>query len=88
MALLTFMDGGIKNGTIQKNLIQILLIVNLVISTCTAIGVGYIAYKQSASSNFLEMRSRGNGQTFPGNGQSQPNQDQSSQINDKGEIEI
>ncbi|GAB0171355.1 hypothetical protein LSPCS325_47920 [Lysinibacillus sp. CTST325] len=68
----------------KKNLIKILLIVNLVISTCTAIGVGYIAYKQSISPNFSEMRSRGNGQMFPGNGQfqpgqSQPDQDQSGQ---------
>lgn len=68
----------------RQNLIKILLIVNLVISTCAAIGVGYVAYKQSTSPNFSEMGTRGDGQMFPGNGQFQPgqfqpDQDQSSQ---------
>lgn len=63
----------------KQNLIKILLIVNLVISTCAAIGVGYVVYKQSTSPNFLEMGPRGNGQMFPGNGQFQPGQDQSNQ---------
>lgn len=63
----------------KQNLIKILLIVNLVISTCTAIGVGYVAYKQNSSPNFSEMRPSGDGQRFPGNGQFQPGQDQSDQ---------
>ncbi|WP_391203098.1 hypothetical protein [Psychrobacillus sp. L4] len=63
----------------KQNLIKILLIVNLVISTCAAIGVGYVAYKQSTSPNFSEMRSRGDGQMFPGNGQFQPGQFQPGQ---------
>ncbi|MBA9029358.1 MULTISPECIES: hypothetical protein [Bacillaceae] len=63
----------------KQNLIKILLIVNLVISTCAAIGVGYLVYKQSQSPNFSEMGPRGNGQMFPGNGQFQQDQDQSNQ---------
>lgn len=63
----------------KQNLIKILLIVNLVISTCAAIGVGYIAYKQNTSPDFSEMGPRENGQMFPGNGQFQPGQDQSGQ---------
>lgn len=63
----------------KQNLIKILLIVNLAISTCAAIGVGYIAYKQSARPDFSEMGSRGQGQMFPSIGQFQPGQDQSSQ---------
>jgi len=63
----------------KQNLIKILLIVNLVISTCAAIGVGYLVYKQSTSPNFSEMGPRGNGQMFPGNGQFQPGQGQSGQ---------
>ena len=59
----------------KQNLIKILLIVNLVISTCAAIGVGYIAYKQNTSPDFSEMGPRENGQMFPGNGQFQPGQD-------------
>lgn len=81
---LTFIDGGMKMEQSKQNLIKILLILNLVIGTCTAIGVGYMAYKQSTSPNISEMRSRGDGQMFPGNGQfqpgqSQPDQDQSDQ---------
>ncbi|HGH7180234.1 hypothetical protein DXB51_09700 [Bacillus cereus] len=66
----------------KQKLIQILLIVNLGISTCAAIGVGYVAYKQSKSPDFSEMGSRGQGKMFPGNGNSQfqPNQEQSGQI--------
>lgn len=68
----------------KQNLIKILLIVNLVISTCAAIGVAYVVYKQSTSPNLSEMRQRGDDQMFPGNGQFQPgqfqpDQDQSSQ---------
>ncbi|MEH7115035.1 hypothetical protein V7124_22140 [Neobacillus niacini] len=63
----------------KQDLIKILLIVNLVISTCAAIGVGYIVYKQSKSPDFSEMGPRGNGQMFPGNGQFQPSQGQSGQ---------
>ncbi|MBS4209528.1 hypothetical protein [Bacillus sp. FJAT-50079] len=63
----------------KQNLIKILLIVNLVISACTAIGVGYVAYKQSASPNFSEMGPRGDGQMFPGNGEFQPGQFQPGQ---------
>ncbi|HWL26824.1 MAG TPA: hypothetical protein VNR38_24255 [Ureibacillus sp.] len=63
----------------KQNLIKILLIVNLVVSTCTAVGVGYVVYKQSTSPDFSEMGPRGNGQTSPGNGQFQPDQDQSGQ---------
>lgn len=63
----------------KQNLIKILLIVNLVISACTAIGVGYVVYKQGTSPDFSEMGPRGNGQTFPGNGQFQPGQDQPDQ---------
>lgn len=63
----------------KQNLMKILLIVNLVISTCTAIGVGYLVYKQSTSPDFSEMGPRGNGQMFPGNGQFQPGQGQSGQ---------
>ncbi|MFF2755621.1 hypothetical protein ACFVR1_18065 [Psychrobacillus sp. NPDC058041] len=61
----------------KQNLIKILLIVNLVISTCAAIGVGYLTYKQSTTPDFSEMRSRGGG--FPGNGQFQPGQFQPGQ---------
>lgn len=63
----------------KQNLIKIFLIVNLVISTCSAIGVGYLVYKQSTSPVFSEMGPRGNGQMFPGNGQFQPGQGQSGQ---------
>ncbi|WP_318617743.1 hypothetical protein [Sporosarcina sp. YIM B06819] len=63
----------------KQNLIKILLIVNLVISTCAAIGVGYIAYKQNTSPNFSEMEPRGDGRMFPGNGQFQPGQFQPGQ---------
>lgn len=63
----------------KQNLIKILLIINLVVSGCTAIGVGYVAYKQSSSPNFSEMGPRGNNQGFGGNGQIQPSQDQSGQ---------
>ncbi|MBS4220975.1 hypothetical protein KHA96_22020 [Bacillus sp. FJAT-49711] len=63
----------------KQNLIKILLIVNMAISACIAIGVGYIAYKQSTSPNFSEMRPRVDGQMFPGNDQFQPGQDQSDQ---------
>lgn len=63
----------------KQNLIKILLIVNLVVTTCTAVGVGYVVYKQSTSPDFSEMGPRGNGQTFPGNGQFPPGQDQSDQ---------
>ncbi|WP_045518305.1 hypothetical protein [Neobacillus niacini] len=63
----------------KQSLIKILLIVNLAISTCAAIGVGYVAYKQSTSPNLSEMGPRGNGQMFPGNGQFQPGQNQSGQ---------
>ncbi|TDL61318.1 hypothetical protein QNH48_01580 [Neobacillus sp. YX16] len=63
----------------KQNLIKILLIVNLVISTCAAIGVGYLVYKQSTILDFSEMGPRGNGQMFPGNGQFQPGRDQSGQ---------
>ncbi|UDW08148.1 hypothetical protein FHP23_009235 [Bacillus cereus] len=65
----------------KQKLIQILLIVNLGISTCAAMGVGYVAYKQSKSPDFSEMGSRGRDKMFPGNGngQSQPGQEQSGQ---------
>lgn len=68
----------------KQNLIKILLIVNLVISTFAAIGVGYVAYKQNTRPIFSGMRPRGDGQMFPGNGefqpgQFQPGQDQSGQ---------
>ncbi|OOR10606.1 hypothetical protein BW897_21530 [Bacillus cereus] len=63
----------------KQKLIQILLIVNLGISTCAAIGVGYVAYKQSKSPDFSEMGSRGRDKMFPGNGQFQPGQEQSGQ---------
>ena len=63
----------------KQSLIKILLIVNLAISTCTAIGVGYVAYKQSTSPNFSEMRQGGGGQMAPGNYQFQRGQDQSGQ---------
>ena len=49
----------------KQNLIKILLIVNLVISTCAAIGVGYIAYKQSTSPDFSEMGPRGQRSDVP-----------------------
>ena len=39
---------------------------NLVISTCGAIGVGYVVYKQSIRPGFSEMGSRGDGQISPG----------------------
>ncbi|MED3540739.1 hypothetical protein ABEX53_01335 [Bacillus toyonensis] len=65
----------------KQKLIQILLIVNLGISTCAAIGVGYVAYKQSKNPDFSEMDSRGRDEMFRGNGngQFQPNQEQSGQ---------
>lgn len=63
----------------KQNLIKILLIVNLATSTCAAIGVGYVAYKQSTSPDFSEMRPGGGGQMAPGNNQFQPGQDQSGQ---------
>ncbi|HDR7797843.1 hypothetical protein CU072_00670 [Bacillus thuringiensis] len=65
----------------KQKLIQILLIVNLGISTCAAIGVGYVAYKQSKSPDFSDMGSRGRDKMFPGNGngQFQPGQEQSGQ---------
>ncbi|MGE7872893.1 hypothetical protein [Bacillus paramycoides] len=63
----------------KQKLIQILLIVNLGISTCAAIGVGYIAYKQSKSPDFSNMGSRGHDKMFRGNGQFQPGQEQSGQ---------
>ncbi|MBA9029352.1 hypothetical protein [Peribacillus huizhouensis] len=63
----------------KQNLIKILLIVNLGISTCAAIGVGYVVYKQSTSPNFSELRPKGKGQMFPRNGQFQPGQDQTGQ---------
>ncbi|MDA1924762.1 hypothetical protein PDL68_20060 [Bacillus cereus] len=65
----------------KQKLIQILLIVNLGISTCAAMGVGYVAYKQSKSPDFSEMGSRGRDKMFlgNGNGQSQPGQEQSGQ---------
>lgn len=71
--------GGIKMEQTKQSLIKILLIINLAISTCAAIGVGYVAYKQSTSPDFSEMGPRGDGQMFPGNGQFQPRQDQSGQ---------
>ena len=49
----------------KQNLIKILLIVNLVISTCAAIGVGYVAYKQSTSPDFSEMGPRGERSNVP-----------------------
>jgi hypothetical protein len=63
----------------KQSLLNILLIVNLAISTCTAIGVGYVAYKQSTSPNFSEMGRGGGGQMAPGSNQFQPGQDQSGQ---------
>ncbi|OJE37975.1 hypothetical protein BAQ49_14235 [Bacillus proteolyticus] len=65
----------------KQKLIKILLIVNLGVSTCAAIGVGYVAYKQSKSPDFSEMGSRGRDKMFPGNGngQFQPGQEQSGQ---------
>lgn len=64
---------------LKQNLIKILLIINLAVSTCTAIGVGYVAYKQSTSPDFSQMGQRGGGQMAPGNNQFQPSQDQSGQ---------
>jgi flagellar basal body-associated protein FliL len=72
-------QGGIKMEQTKQSLIKILLIVNLAISTCAAIGVGYVAYKQSTSPDFSEMGSRGGGQMAPGNNQFQPGQNQSGQ---------
>jgi hypothetical protein len=51
----------------------------LTISTCAAIGVGYVAYKQSTSPDFSEMGRGGGGQIAPGNNQFQPGQNQSGQ---------
>jgi flagellar basal body-associated protein FliL len=70
-------QGGIKMEQTKQSLIKILLIVNLAISTCAAIGVGYIAYKQSTSPNISEMGPRGGGQMAPGQNQFEPGQDQS-----------
>lgn len=69
----------------KQNLIKILLIVNLVISTFAAIGVGYVAFKQSTSPNFSEMGTRGDGRMFPGNGQFQPGQFQPNQNQDESD---
>ena len=63
----------------KQNLIKILLIVNLVLSTFAVIGIGYVAYIQSTSPDYSEMRPRGDGQMFPGNGQFQPGQFQPGQ---------
>ncbi|NYE03583.1 flagellar basal body-associated protein FliL [Bacillus niacini] len=63
----------------NPSLIKILLILNLTISTCAAIGVGYLAYNQSTSPDFSEMNPRGGGQMAPGSNQFQPGQDQSDQ---------
>ncbi|QKE76170.1 hypothetical protein HPK19_25610 (plasmid) [Arthrobacter citreus] len=64
---------------LKQNLIKILLIVNLGISMCAAIGVGYVVYKQSTSPDFSKMGTSGGSQTLSGNGQNQSDQDQSSQ---------
>lgn len=61
----------------KQGLIKILLIINLVISTCAAIGIGYVAYKQSVRPNFSEMGPRGDSQMVPSNGQIQQEQNQS-----------
>ncbi|MFP7297194.1 hypothetical protein [Neobacillus niacini] len=63
----------------KQSLINILLILNLAISTCAAIGVGYVAYRQSTTPDFSEMGRRGSGEMAPGNNQFQPGQDQSGQ---------
>jgi flagellar basal body-associated protein FliL len=63
----------------KQSLLKILLIVNLALSALTAIGVGYVAYKQSATPNFSEMGKRGSGQISPDNNQFQPGQGQSGQ---------
>ena len=63
----------------KQSLIKILLILNLAISTCAAIGVGYLAYKQSTSPAFSEMGPRGGGQMAPGSNQFQQGQNQSGQ---------
>jgi flagellar basal body-associated protein FliL len=62
----------------KQSLLKILLIVNLALSALTAIGVGYVAYKQSATPNFSEMGRR-SGQVSPDNNQFQPGQGQSGQ---------
>lgn len=72
-------QGGIKMEQTKQSLIKILLILNLAISTFAAIGVGYVAYKQSTSPDFSEMGRGGGGQMVPGNNQFQPGQDQSGQ---------
>lgn len=72
-------QGGIKMEQTNQSLIKILLILNLVISTGAAIGVGYVAYKQSTSPNFSEMGPRGGGQMAPDTNQFQPGQNQSGQ---------
>ena len=63
----------------KQSLIKILLILNLAISTCAAIGVGYLAYKQSTSPDISEMNPRGGGQMVPGNNQFEQGQNQSDQ---------
>ncbi|MBO9130847.1 hypothetical protein [Bacillus sp. 165] len=63
----------------KQNLIKILLIINLAISTCAAIGVGYVAYKQNETPNFSNMGQRGNGQMMPGNGRFQSGDNPSDQ---------
>ncbi|KMY51812.1 hypothetical protein [Peribacillus loiseleuriae] len=60
----------------KQSLIKILLIINLAINTCAAIGVGYVVYKQSMRTDFS---GRGDGQGFPGNGHFQQRQTQSEQ---------
>lgn len=49
---------------------------NLVISTCGAIGVGYVVYKQSIRPGFSEMGSRGGSDILPGDGNLQQKQNQ------------
>lgn len=61
----------------KQNLLKILLVINLAITTCTAIGVGYVAYKQSTTPSFGQMGQRG----IPGNGQNMPGQNQDSNQN-------
>lgn len=61
----------------KQNLIKILLIINLVITSCTAIGVGYVVYKQSTTPSFGQMGQRG----IPGNGQIMPEQNQETDQN-------
>jgi flagellar basal body-associated protein FliL len=72
-------QGGIKVEQTKQSLIKILLIVNLAISTCAAIGVGYVAYKQSTSTNFSEMRPGGGSQMAPGQNQSSQTQSDQTQ---------